>query len=287
MRLGQLARRLEINAKEIVAYLESEHNVEITNHPNSKLPDEVLDAVLENFKPSPIEEMNQALAIEKIEEDQVPEVLIVTPTEEEVIEEVTPAMNEVEVALEKLETEPITNSTVEDNADIAETEEEIIPLNIVDGIIKAPKIDLDGIKVVGKIDLPEPKKIIEAKEEEEKENISFGAEKEQSNSEQEKKIKKEKKKPSKSKQNLIKRPSQQELEERRIAREEKKRLEQLEKQKAKKKAHYQKQIAEQKTVQPKLKSTKKHSTSIKKKAKEKEERPSSLWGKFMYWLNDK
>ena len=42
-------------------------------------------------------------------------------------------------------------------------------MNEIDGVIRAPKVKLEGIKVVGKIDLPEPKiKEPENKEDEDK-----------------------------------------------------------------------------------------------------------------------
>ncbi|MGB0934030.1 MAG: hypothetical protein ACPGU5_07085 [Lishizhenia sp.] len=285
MRLGQLARRLEINAKDIVTYLEKEHQISITNHPNSKLPEDSLDAILENFKPSPVEEMNKALEIEPIEDISRP----VEP--EQVANEVEIEIEEPETHVAAAEVEPTNEPTevkekIEADDEPVIEEEESAPLNIIDGIIKAPKVDLEGIKVVGKIDLPEPKKVEEVTESEaEPSTIGAATDAPIQKAPEEKPAKKEKKKPSKS--NTRKRPTAQELEERRKAREEKQRLEEIKKKKEKKKAYYQQQVLGQKSTKPKTKSTNKTANKTKKKTAPKEKRPTSLWGKFIFWLNDK
>ena len=40
MRLGQLARQLDIKPEKIVSYIEKEHKTTITKHPNSKVDDD-------------------------------------------------------------------------------------------------------------------------------------------------------------------------------------------------------------------------------------------------------
>ena len=51
MRLGQLARQLEIKTDEIVSFLEKEKNISIKSHPNSKVEDELIPLISEYFKP--------------------------------------------------------------------------------------------------------------------------------------------------------------------------------------------------------------------------------------------
>jgi len=291
MRLGQLARRLEINAKDVVAFLEKEHAINITNHPNSKIPDSVLDAVLDNFKPSPIEEMNKALSDESTAENvdivdnpendlqtNQPETQKVT--EEQALESHTTTIT-TETQIEKEEEE-------ESKPESEEKEEEEIPLNIVDGVIKAPKVEIGGIKVIGKIDLPETKKIddTEVESEENTVNTDLSA-KNEDKVETDKPVNKPRKtKPKQTHPSLTKkkRPSKEELEARRIAKAEKEKQQEAERLKAKKRAHYQEQLAIQQADKPKAK---KKPAPRNKKNKKKADRPTSLWGKFIYWLNDK
>lgn len=52
MRLGQLARQLEIKPEKIVSFLEKEKNITIKSHPNCKVQDELIDDITNHFKPS-------------------------------------------------------------------------------------------------------------------------------------------------------------------------------------------------------------------------------------------
>lgn len=299
MRLGQLSRRLEINAKNIVNYLNNEYKIEIINHPNSKIPDEVLDEVLIHFKPSPVEEMKKA-----IEEPTNVAIEEEMPLESEMEEKSVPTPIET--------TEPtITPSQktpVEERIEVASCEtasEEVLEedLNIVDGVIKAPKLEIEGVKVIGKIDLPEQKKQedVEVNETSTESDITQQEEGEReptnSNNEEVKEVavkpeiqKKERPKRPKHKNptQKRKRPTQEELEARRKAREERLKKEEEARVKAKKKAHYEallvKKVARTKKNQNKKSIAKK---SAPKTKKQKLEKPTSLWGKFMLWLNDK
>lgn len=51
MRLGQLARQLEIKPDKIVSFLEKEKNITIKSHPNCKVDDELIDDISKHFKP--------------------------------------------------------------------------------------------------------------------------------------------------------------------------------------------------------------------------------------------
>ncbi len=291
MRLGQLARRLEINAKDVVTFLEKEHAINITNHPNSKIPDSVLDAVLDNFKPSPIEEMNKALSDESTAEHvnivDNPENDLQTnqPETQKVTEE---QASENHTTTLSLETQVENEEEEESKPESEEKEEEEIPLNIVDGVIKAPKVEIGGIKVIGKIELPEPKKIDDTEVESEENTINTDlSAKDEDKVETDKPVNKPSKtKPKQTHPSLTKkkRPSKEELEARRIAKAEKEKQQEAERLKAKKRAHYQEQLAIQQAGKPKAK---KKPAPRNKKNKKKADRPTSLWGKFIYWLNDK
>lgn len=51
MRLGQLARQLEIKPAKIVSFLEKEKNITIKSHPNCKVEDDFIEMITNHFKP--------------------------------------------------------------------------------------------------------------------------------------------------------------------------------------------------------------------------------------------
>lgn len=294
MRLGQLARRLSIKTDKIVKYLNDEKDTQIGEHPNTKIPDEFVDDVIDFFKPEPIAEMKAALAEEtpstpqKTETPKEEVVINSIPEEEaEVIEE---APMEVEQPTEMEETASeetetlITDENVASNT-IEEAELTEADLNIVDGIIKAPKQELEGVKVVGKIDLPTPKVEAEETSSEEGVNQETGettdnveaSEKEEKPTRKPAKNKAKRKTPEQRKRQHEERKRKQEEEERKAREERKKELDQQ-----KRKNHYLNQLEAIQKATPKKKKNKKPSTK-----KVKQEAPKGLWKKFLYWLNDK
>lgn len=52
MRLGQLARQLNIKTDKIVSFLAKEKNLTIKSHPNAKVDDELIDEIITHFKPT-------------------------------------------------------------------------------------------------------------------------------------------------------------------------------------------------------------------------------------------
>lgn len=171
------------------------------------------------------------------------------------------------------------------------TEEEIMDessLNIEDGIIRAPKVKVEGIKVVGKIALPE-KKV----KEEEVESTEEGEEKEDSAEVKETENSKPVRSRGKSNSKNRKRGSRQKEEvsyEDKKSREIKKRQEELNKQRELKKKRgkefYESKMKEIQTTQTKVNDKKKITSRKTSSDKIKKEKPKSLWGKFKYWLND-
>lgn len=137
MRLGQVKRIYNIETSKIVSFL-NKKGIEISNHPNSKLTDEQLNDVLDFFQPK--KEEAPPKNVEVIEEK-----VKSTPIKKSKNTEYkdAPKVGEV-IELQKVKTKKT----------IPIIEEEI-PVDVE--VIRAPKQKVEGLKIVGKIDLPQPK----------------------------------------------------------------------------------------------------------------------------------
>jgi hypothetical protein len=128
MRLAQLARKVGKNQSEVIKFLE-DNSVFVEDHSNAKVEDTDVAKVMNHFAPAvlaPIQEperQSQALAQEP--ETTLPEVINELALGDQEVVEVSPDATAIEKQTE---------------------------------VIKAPKIALQGLKVIGKIDLPEIKK---------------------------------------------------------------------------------------------------------------------------------
>lgn len=122
MRLGQLARKLELRPTEIVEFL-AKRNIFIEDGTNIKLDAAHVSLALQYFAPD-----------SKIEDYPDTDANSIDPTDE--------------VSAE-VDTGSVTPALDESNKDATRPENEVI---------KAPKIELSGLKVLGKIELPEVKK---------------------------------------------------------------------------------------------------------------------------------
>jgi len=236
MRLGQLARKLAVKQNELVDFL-AQKNIHIENGGNTKIEEAHLALLIEKFAPTGLElSANEISGPEVIEEPQEPidPIFDVAANEDN-----QPASGNVED--QKIE------------------------------LIKAPKIELSGLKVLGKIELPEPKKkelsteSPEATEQpERKPRRDFNQRRERNQS-----------RPAKN-------PIAAERE-RQAREEENKRKERAAQEKEKKTLRYMKKIN---AVQP---------TKAARNLHEREEtvqaapplrpEPKSAWGKFLRWLN--
>jgi hypothetical protein len=212
MRLGQLARKLDIKPTQIVSFLKKTHSIIIDESLNSKIEDNVFELVMTKFQViKPIKVIERALKTNSISEQILVEEInsteevetevdidkvIETITEEvaneifedEAIDEavdnivddelkMTQAEDDaIDEALDNIVTDElqITPSEIEELKDpesieIVKTESltaydedgEPIELTVIDGVIKAPKKELEGFKVIGKIDLPQKAKPIQ------------------------------------------------------------------------------------------------------------------------------
>ena len=151
MRLGQLARKLEVKSADIVSYLASEHKAEISAHPNSKVDDKLVPAVSQHFKvvadDSIAEEVNATIkhVVEapvkkgKIKEIKAPKAL-------KNVKEV----NEVSAPKNKID------ENGEEIINPAPEFEEAIDYDNAEHIETVKPEELAGLKVVDKIDLPPP-----------------------------------------------------------------------------------------------------------------------------------
>jgi hypothetical protein len=121
MRLGQLARKLDLRPAEIIEFLAAK-NIHQEDDVNAKLADDYVALVFQQFAP----EKN----VEKISDGTAP----------------------VGIPAELTSDEQVFDGNIE-TASIEETE-----VTEKSEVIKAPKVELSGLKVLGKIELPETKK---------------------------------------------------------------------------------------------------------------------------------
>jgi hypothetical protein len=139
MRLGQLARKVSVHSSEIVGFLGSKNIIVEEAGNNARISDEHAKLVFERFAPN----------------------LLVAPLVE-VVEEISEPMLEVTApVIEELKLESIEPS-VEVETDIIQASHEIVDEARGDDelpdLIKASKMELKGLTVLGKIELPGAKK---------------------------------------------------------------------------------------------------------------------------------
>ncbi len=229
MRLGQLSRKLGIHTSKIIDFLASK-DIVINEDSNTRIEDEYVTWITQKYAPQLMAEVSNTLSEEKIEP------IIHTA----LVEEIAPP-EEQPAALEA--------------APLPE-------------LIKAPKIELSGLKVLGKIEIPEKKKT--ASSQEQPESISSNS---TSTAERKKNPRRE----------LTSRPQknpvalQREREEREA---ERKRKEKLQREKEKKTYNY---LSRVKTQAP-TKKSQYVNEQIEEASSITEEVPKSLWGKFLRWL---
>lgn len=272
MRLGQLARQINISTDKIVSFLEKEKKITINPHPNAKIPDEHIDAITNNFV--------------VIEEETVSESEKVTTTPEETPKEI------------KKETEP--EKPIAEKIKVAETIS-AVPTPKIIGKIDLPDKSKIEVNVDGVVYTEEE---LEQKKREEREANKAQKEQEAIEKAKQKKLVEEKKRIENEKrlaeQLRLKDLQDKEAkllsveEQNRRKEKEKKKDEQeaIRKKKAKeaKKRFYEQQLKEieknknvkQKTVS---KSPKQEEVIEKKPIETTEETPKTFWGKFLKWLN--
>jgi hypothetical protein len=331
MRLAQLARKVNITPTEVKRFIENEFEVAIENDPNLKLEDLHINAVLAHYKveESVLEEEKEVEAIVGIENtDVVVDSTMTAQTDssnelKEDIDEVIESRDEINE--EEFEDQILKEVANDDELEYDESadDQEIVentmdpfverPVDPKAELIKAPKVKLDGLKVLGKIDLPqtaaELEEMVESKKSENQteHNDSEGSDdtlasldaamesivqdvkpsaKVNKVAPEEDNEEREEKDPFKDKYgNYRFTKEQRENRKNKMATiNERKRIKAL---KEKKKKHYYEQV-KQKPKEQKVTKKKQKASSVKKSNKQlpEKESPKGLWGKFIHWLND-
>ncbi|MBN8653642.1 MAG: hypothetical protein J0L67_19585 [Cytophagales bacterium] len=134
MRLGQLARKLSVRPSQIVDIL-AKHQQFLEDGSNAKLTDDLVKQIVLHFAPDRLSEIMAVQTQEEPEPQPQPETVV------------------AEIAVEKIELQP--EVVVEAKPELADESE----------TIRAPKVELAGLKVLGKIELPAPRKKEEPKAE--------------------------------------------------------------------------------------------------------------------------
>lgn len=139
MRLGQLARKVSVHASEIIEFLGSKNITIEEPGNNARISDEAAKLVYERFAPELLVEP----VAEVIEVVAAPLVVTTVPVEEEIKPE------SIQAGIP---------AVVDDVAEGEEKAEEILGEDVLPDVIKAPKVELKGLTVLGKIELPGAKK---------------------------------------------------------------------------------------------------------------------------------
>ncbi|SNS70424.1 hypothetical protein SAMN05421640_0923 [Ekhidna lutea] len=288
MRLGQLARKHHIPVQEIISFLEEETGEKF--HPNARLFDAIEDLVFEQFdlypdnpvaEPEPPENQDDN-SIEILEEGSTEPSEALTPEEDiamadgeiEIEEETPEQQNTTEHDKIIAEDKPRPNADEVIQTDrlleLLESEELSADLEKIK-LIKAPKKELSGLKVLGKVDLPEPKKKIESKENKEENSRNQRNQRRQLSEEE------------KEKRRLKAKRKRESFE----ARQEKRRKEQEAKRLKEQKArHYEQKLQKKqqlKKKQPTTESKIQDSPVVEKKKVRPE--PKTWLGKWWRWMN--
>lgn len=254
MRLAQLARKLALRPADITDFLSS-RGITISEGSNARMDDEHVRLVIDHFDPSLLDSVLSSDVVES-PETAAPEV--------EPVSSVTPEPD-IEVIQVEETPEPAMIIMEEADADTSLPE-----------VIKAPKVALPGLKVVGKIDLPEPKKKEEPAPEEPTEVTDEQPSQPQTVTERKKNFR-NKKRPERERKNPV---ALQREREARAA--EKKRREEEKREKEKRRNHYLKKV---KPAVPTKRASLIHEEDFEVMTKEMEqEQPKSAWGRFMKWL---
>lgn len=288
MRLGQLARKLNMKPTEIANFLRKEMQISIDLDPNFRVDEDIIAKLEDQLQKTKIA---QTVSLE-LQETPILE------TQNEILEVEIPVQIEEKVELDAHSTpaieQPIEEIIVTQPSNLKEgvkvlTLEEVKNYEIDENatVIRAPKVNLSGLKILGKIELPEPKKPTPVEIESSDETIPLASEEKLVSARMAEITKKEKELEREAYlQRKIdrERKQEQELERKKQkveADKKKKEAELIQLQKEKKRKHYLEQIAQKNTPEKDINSKKqKQPTPIKK-----EKQPTSVWGKIWKWLN--
>ena len=185
MRLAQIARKVNTKPQEIRQFVKEKFDLELDSDPNTKLEEEQVNAIIEHFKVEEeiVEEVKEKVVVEEVDDSIDPNVDTDIDTLKEIAEEESEEKIEIpEVVAE--EAKPVAEEFKDDtSAELSVQEEKpkkVVEIKHADpeavdeaaeedptsfeevevdreAELIAAKVDkLEGIKVVGKIDLSEP-----------------------------------------------------------------------------------------------------------------------------------
>jgi hypothetical protein len=271
----------DVSQQEIISFLNETGNTEENLHSNSKLDEQTEALVAKHFGISPEmsteeqddqgEETSEEIEQNTLESDVV---------DKEKFEDVPSKDLEDPLSIAK-DQQPHKKDEVAIETDqlleLLESEDTPVDLDKIT-LIKAPKKELDGLKVVGKIDLPEPKlKIEEETDQSETGSDDYSSDKHKEKSRQRRRlVTDEELEERRLKAKRKKEENEARQEERRKAREKKKR-------KAIREAHYKKKMQQIKSSQPKITKTETQPESFEEEEARPE--PKTIFGKFWRWMN--
>lgn len=253
MRLGQLARKLAIRPIEIVNFLAFK------------------DILVEDGSNTRIEDDHVAMIVRKFAPERTEDILTPHPTDALADDEVRIPAENTSFMLHEPAVE-LANAEAEKPPDGVKPEEKL-------ELIKAPKIELSGLKVLGKIDLPETKKKESPPADLESSGENTPAEPARNPWPQERKTypQRRDRQNSPTRKNPI--ALQREREE--TEAEERKRA-QIERDKEKRALHYRKKVKEAPPTK-RVRMVEEHVEELSAAALV--ESPKTWWGKFLRWLN--
>lgn len=266
MRLGQLSRKINIRSSEIVSFLASQ-NVAIDDSVNTKVNDDLVRLVVSKFAPGTL------IAVEEIideapTEQPVPEIAH-EPSLEVAVPEVTAIVEAEEISAEH-------DAEREEEVSRSESGEQ----TEFPDVIKAPKVELQGLKIIGKIELPTPKKkepVAPPVEENTEENVAAKVADIPKGDRHDKR----RNGPRKEKRNDRPRKNpialQREREEREALERKK---EQARREKEKRTQYYQKRVKPSAPIKP----VRMVDEPLVDMSHEAPDAPKTLWGKFVRWL---
>ncbi len=142
MRLGQLARKIAVKPSELVDFLSSK-GIPTESGINTRLESDQVRFIVMALAP---EKLDGIMAEPVVAEE--PEVVVTQP--ENVVEKVTVLVEPEPIVM--MDEVPVPAPSVHE-----EVRKEVITKEEIE-IIKAPKVELQGLKVLGKIELPDLKK---------------------------------------------------------------------------------------------------------------------------------
>lgn len=247
MRLGQLARKLSLRPSQLVDFLAT-HHIETAEGSNTRLEDEHARLIISHFAPESLEEIMKPAVETELQPNPEP------PAESLQTEHIA----EPEVKTE--ENHVTINETINEETS-SETQGE-------PEVIRVQRIELSGLKVLGKIDLPEPKK---------KEPKAEGDDSEEPRQERRGKAKHPKReRDTRNWRNPLDVQRQREAKEL-----EEKRKAETEREKEKRKQHYQTKVKQVKVAKRNVKPAKENVST--KKPADTRPAPKTWVGKFLRW----